>query len=1028
MKAQKKYILLIFLFLFSYLNLLAQPINDDCSEAIDLGIIPYCNDDLFSNFDATPTNIGNANNGSCFIDNPPQHDVWFKFQVNTNNDIRFIINGEAGSNRKIKNIQASIYRGTCGVNSMLERNCVVGDLNKTKMEFVVNGFTIGETYYLRIDNFGGASVSGDFNICIKENNIYKLGVDSFSDKCEGVLYDSGGRDGEYSNNEDYVFTICPDGGSNSLQFEFEYYNLNLINEDEFEYDTIPDTSSKNGDFLSLYNGIDTNYSIFLEINGNAENYFEEDLIFGGGVRYENCINSECITLRFISDDSLTAEGFKFIWKCDSGFCQVLDKPKLEVNEGISSDSIISYIIKKGVEGKMSSLKCSNNAYGIFESESEDIGFSRGIILTNGLAQNAVGPDDSGKKSFALKLSGDKDLDSLSAFTIGKKWKKSHDACVIEFDIIPYGEEISYKYLFGSEEYDEFVNSKYNDIFGLFISGNGVEGKSYLNNQSNMALIPHTHDFVSINSVNGVKNWEYYHSNLAGEDLQYDGMIWDSLGNKHYLIARQKVVPCDKYHIKYAIADRADTIYDSGVFIGDLTDGRPDISLDLDYGFKYLFDNCDLINGVIKFSLPFALEKDVVFNIEITGTAKRNVDYTSDIPNTIEFKAGEIEKTFAIASIRDSLNEGIEYLVISMVRDLPCGRKELGSLSIEIHDMLDIALNEGIDTVFHCGLDSVELKSTGVNFVHWEPEEYFNNPDSSAVSFLPTKDEWIYAKGRFIDTIFNKCTAFDSIFIVNSNLDFSILGDSVRTFCFGNSEPLYVTKEYDKGEITWSPLEFIEGDNHGDSVLVNIDSSEFTVYAELNSNGCNLTDSVLLKSEKPTDLMISYEPDANIQICDTVKVTADFDLFYNYGDTVIWDLAGSYWGEELNSIYLKVGREKTIIDIELVDSIGCKTDTSIVILAEKSDILFPNAIFVNDEINKIFRPVNLNSCIDVKKFQVFNRWGEVLFDCDNEECAKQGWNAEYLGKAVKPGVYLFIFNYIDLEGRPQIIKGSFVVLN
>lgn len=46
--------------LFSLLGtiLIAQPSNDDCGSAIDLGTAPYCEDVYFTNVDATASNIG----------------------------------------------------------------------------------------------------------------------------------------------------------------------------------------------------------------------------------------------------------------------------------------------------------------------------------------------------------------------------------------------------------------------------------------------------------------------------------------------------------------------------------------------------------------------------------------------------------------------------------------------------------------------------------------------------------------------------------------------------------------------------------------------------------------------------------------------------------------------------------------------------------------------------------------------------------------------------------------------------------
>ena len=44
-----------------------------------------------------------------------------------------------------------------------------------------------------------------------------------------------------------------------------------------------------------------------------------------------------------------------------------------------------------------------------------------------------------------------------------------DAAVLEFDFIPIGDSVIFRYVFASEEYNEYVCSNVNDIFGFLIS-------------------------------------------------------------------------------------------------------------------------------------------------------------------------------------------------------------------------------------------------------------------------------------------------------------------------------------------------------------------------------------------------------------------------------------------------------------------------------------------------------------------------------------------------------------------------------
>ena len=55
----------------------------------------------------------------------------------------------------------------------------------------------------------------------------------------------------------------------------------------------------------------------------------------------------------------------------------------------------------------------------------------------------------------------------------------------EFDVLVNSDSLQFDYVFGSEEYTTYVNSSFNDVFGLFISGPGIVGLQ------NLALIPTT---------------------------------------------------------------------------------------------------------------------------------------------------------------------------------------------------------------------------------------------------------------------------------------------------------------------------------------------------------------------------------------------------------------------------------------------------------------------------------------------------------------------------------------------------------
>jgi hypothetical protein len=111
--------------------------------------------------------------------------------------------------------------------------------------------------------------------------------------------------------------------------------------------------------------------------------------------------------------------------------------------------------------------------------SSNIGMTTGIVMSTGNAIDAEGPNDLSGTSSDLLLGGDATLDGLVP------GQTTHDAAVLEFDFIPLSDTLSFRYVFASEEYMEWANSNFNDVFGFFISGPGISGVQ------NIALIPGT---------------------------------------------------------------------------------------------------------------------------------------------------------------------------------------------------------------------------------------------------------------------------------------------------------------------------------------------------------------------------------------------------------------------------------------------------------------------------------------------------------------------------------------------------------
>lgn len=201
----------------------------------------------------------------------------------------------------------------------------------------------------------------------------------------------------------------------------------------------------------------------------------------------------------------------------------------------------------------------------------NLGIQSGVLLATGNAQVAIGPNNSGNASQppapGHAIVGDPDLQLLAP------GNSIDNTTILEFDFVASGTELNFDYVFASEEYPEFANTSYNDVFGFFLSGPGISGP-FSNNAKNIALIPGSTTPISINNVNNGQtnngpcdNCAYYVNNGTGSTpavnttIQYDGFTT-------VLRASSSLICGQTYHIKLAIANVGDGSYDSAVFLKD----------------------------------------------------------------------------------------------------------------------------------------------------------------------------------------------------------------------------------------------------------------------------------------------------------------------------------------------------------------------------------------------------------------------------------------------------------------------------
>ena len=376
----------------------------------------------------------------------------------------------------------------------------------------------------------------------------------------------------------------------------------------------------------------------------------------------------------------------------------IDQPEmvnLSTTGSVAASTLISNVLIGGNCFDVSNVTSSGpaNSRGTFTNGSSNIGIDNGMVLCTGNVNVLPGPNNTeGTAPLPLSMTNnDADLAPLASGPL-------YDLTKIEFDFRPTSPMVSFDFVFGSEEYCEYVDFGFNDVFGFFISGPGIGGNQ------NIAVIPSTSTPVSIDNVSDVTNSGFFIGNSAScggfsnaAECQLDG--WTSV-----FTATANVIPCQTYHIKLVIADVGDDDYHSAVFLrANSFDAGGFVKANAVYpgGLSFVYEDCG--QGFIRFVRGSSdLSQPLDVNFLISGTATPGVDY-APLVGPYVIPAGQASIQIPINVFADLIAEGNETIVLTL--DNPCACSQT-QMIFNIQDLLPMTVT--LNDINACGSASTVL--------------------------------------------------------------------------------------------------------------------------------------------------------------------------------------------------------------------------------------------------------------------------------------------------------------------------------
>ena len=704
--------------------------------------------------------------------------------------------------------------------------------------------------------------------------------------------------------------------------------------------------------------------------------------------------------------------FFFLISCLCLSSNLLSQQGIQTKNVLTAQELVSNVFIKGNCRNVSNITSIGNeilSIGQFENGASSINVNSGIILSTGDMALSHGPNISPETSFSFNvISDDPDLTKLATDSL-------FDVTGIEFDFIPLDDEVTFRYVFASEEYCEYVGSPFNDVFGFFVSGPGING-TFTNNAINVAKLIGTNEDVSINTVNHIDNVDFYINNVtnldaescmidytpdAEDEIEYDGFTVP-------LIASFEVIPCETYHIRLLVGDVGDDQLDSGVFletnsfdIGEGINVRAEVP-GSDEPIAY--ESC--VDGQFVFtrSTFSDINEDLTieYNISSDSRAINGVDF-EEIPLSITIPAGQFSQILPISLIEDNVMEGPENLKLELIYDCDCIDPTISELMIQ--EVEDFSVNS--EEINVCAGQNFSITPEIVGGVPPFDFLWDNGVDTAILELSISEPR------QFKVTVTDNCgrtVEHEAAIEIQSVPTATLMGS--YNHCETSVSGIPVEME---GYPPWSIGYRIDGI---DQVLVEniqfnpfyiptptVGTYELTTFKDAYCNG-QFSGIAIVGSDIEIDAEIIHPTcynsnDGSIELTQ-INAAAPY--------TITWSVQSDdqYFLEQLQE-------GEYVLNIEDVD--GCTFEKTFNLSPTSNEIedcltfYIPNIFSPNNDGNNDIFSIFFDSSSEITNIislEVYNRWGEILFEQTNidPESDDLGWNGDYKGEPLNPGIYIY----------------------
>ncbi|MCB0640013.1 MAG: gliding motility-associated C-terminal domain-containing protein, partial [Phaeodactylibacter sp.] len=180
-----------------------------------------------------------------------------------------------------------------------------------------------------------------------------------------------------------------------------------------------------------------------------------------------------------------------------------------------------------------------------------------------------------------------------------------------------------------------------------------------------------------------------------------------------------------------------------------------------------------------------------------------------------------------------------------------------------------------------------------------------------------------------------------------------------------------------------------------------------------------------------ELAINLAAQASLLLGESTQLEVQLNLLPSQIDSIIWTPAtGLSCTDCLNPIAMPT--QTTEYTVTVIDIYGCEAEARVLVVVDPSPAIYiPNAFSPNgDGINDIFLIYARDGSVErIRKFQVFDRWGELVFEYENFDPNNPayGWDGYFRGELMNPAVFAYYAIVDFINGQQMLYEGDITLV-